>query len=174
MSQVTTRPAKDAILENWQQLLHDPTLNDLPYKIETNARGQLILSPVTRRHTLLQYWIAKHLEEHLKGGYAFQELSILTLDGVRVADVAWASQERNDAQVEDVFTTAPEICVEVWSPSNTPEEFERKRELYLQAGASEFWTCDHDGHVQFFDASGEIEQSVLVAEFPKNVMGKNK
>jgi hypothetical protein len=73
----TLTPPK-AILEHWQHVLQDETLRDLPYKIETNAHGQIVMSPVTKRHTFLQYLIAKELEQHLTGGYALQEVSILT------------------------------------------------------------------------------------------------
>jgi Uma2 family endonuclease len=173
MSQVTARPAQNATLEHWKTLLQDSRWENMPFKIETNQRGQIIMSPTAKRHGRLQTIIAAWLETHMPDGDTITEAAIQTTDGVRVADVAWASTERYEAAPEELFVVAPEICVEVWSPSNTPEEFERKRELYLQAGASEFWTCDHDGHMQFFDASGETEQSALVASFPKNIMEKN-
>ena len=173
MTQTTPRPTKHDVLDHWKQLLHDPTLNDLPYKIETNLRGQLILSPVTKRHSFLQSQIILKLQALLEGGYPMPEVSILTEDGVRVADVAWASKERFDAAPDELFTTAPEICVEVWSPSNTPEEFDTKRRLYLQAGATEVWECDQDGTMRFYDSSEEIEQSRLVEAFPKKVIEVN-
>jgi Uma2 family endonuclease len=170
MTQTAQRPTKQDVLEHWKQLLHAPRLNDLPYKIETNARSQLILSPVTKRHSYLQSQILFKLMDMLEGGYAMPEVSILTEDGVRVADVAWVSVDAYDAAPEELFTTAPEICVEVWSPSNTPEEFDRKRALYFQAGAVEVWECDQDGQMRFFGSSGKMEQSRLVAAFPKNVL----
>jgi hypothetical protein len=53
----TLTPPK-AILEHWQHVLEDETLRDLPYKIETNERGQIVMSPVTKRHTFLRMWLA--------------------------------------------------------------------------------------------------------------------
>jgi hypothetical protein len=73
-----------AILEHWKHVLEDETLRDLPYKIETNERGQIVMSPVTKQHTFLHYLIAKKLEQHLTGGYALQEVSILTSKDMHV------------------------------------------------------------------------------------------
>jgi Uma2 family endonuclease len=151
----------------WQTVVENPSLHDLPYKIELNERGQLLMSPVTKRHTFLQYLIAKHLEELITGGYALQEVSILTDKGVRVADVAWALEAHFHSEPDDVFTQAPSICVEVWSSSNTVQEFLEKRGLYFAAGAKEVWECDQNGKMQFFNADGELEQSELVQDFPR-------
>ena len=137
MSQVTTRPTQDAVLEHWKTLLADPRWENLPFKIETNARGQIIMSSTAKGHGRLQALIAAWFVTNMNDGETVSEASILTADGVRVADVAWASTERFDAGPSELFTTAPEICVEIWSPSNTPEEFDTKRRLYLQAGATE-------------------------------------
>ena len=35
---------------NWQQVCEDKTLHNLPYKIELNKQGQLIMSPASIRH----------------------------------------------------------------------------------------------------------------------------
>jgi Uma2 family endonuclease len=47
------------------------------------------------------------------------------------------------------LTRAPEICVEVLSPSNTVKEIEEKTVLYFEAGASEVWICDEGGSIRF-------------------------
>ena len=44
---------------------------------------------------------------------------------------------------------APEICVEVLSPSNSEPEMNEKRALYFEAGAHEVWICDLDGKMEF-------------------------
>ena len=172
MTQLATRPSKHETLEQWKHLLADQNLNNLPYKIETNERGQLILSPVSKRHSFLQARIMQLLNDYLEHGYAMPEVSILTSAGVRAADVAWASIEHYDAEPEELFTRAPEICVEVWSASNTLEEFEHKRKLYFEAGALEVWTCSRDGEMQFFGIDGELEESGLVRGFPRMVLAK--
>lgn len=45
---------------------------------------------------------------------------------------------------------APEICVEVLSPSNKRGEIEEKRRLYFEAGAREVWICERSGQIRFF------------------------
>ena len=49
---------------------------------------------------------------------------------------------------------APEICVEVRSPSNTDADMAPKTVLFLQAGAVEVWIVDEAGAQQVFDAQG--------------------
>jgi Uma2 family endonuclease len=168
MSQIVERNTT-RMLEQWQQVLTSSSFHDLPYKIETNERGQIIMSPVTLRHTLLQYRISEALKHHLPDGLALQEVSILTNDGVRVADVVWISPERLEESGADLLLQAPEICIEVWSQSNTAEEFEHKQRLYFQAGALEVWTCSQAGQMRFFAAQGELEGSSLVVGFPTQI-----
>jgi len=66
---------------------------------------------------------------------------------------------------------APEICVEVWSPSNTPEELEMKRRLYFDKGALEFWVCNEQGEISFFGHQGSLSQSRLCPGFPAEING---
>jgi Uma2 family endonuclease len=160
----------NSVLMGWKAILKDPNLEDLPFKIETDESGKIIMSPVSKRHTFLQYLIAKALEQHLTGGYALQEAAVQTSKGVRVTDVAWVEKAHFDAEPEELFTVAPEICVEVWSPSNTGEEFALKRALYFAAGALEVWTCTQQGQIRFYDPSGELTESKLAVNFPKQVV----
>jgi len=39
---------------NWQEVCDEPTLRDLLYKIELNEWGQIVMSPATNRHGILQ------------------------------------------------------------------------------------------------------------------------
>ena len=70
---------------------------------------------------------------------------------------------------EDSCSIAPEVCVEVRSPGNSNAEIASKRELYLKAGAQEYWVCDLSGHLQFFDSTGEIAKSRLCPQFPADL-----
>jgi Uma2 family endonuclease len=54
------------------------------------------------------------------------------------ADVAWISKERWDA-IDDYLFGAPELVIEVLSPSNTLDEIIDKRTLCLENGSREFW-----------------------------------
>ena len=44
-----------------------------------------------------------------------------------------------------------------------------KGQLYLQAGAEEFWLCNELGDVRFFDATGPLERSRLCPDFPAKI-----
>ncbi len=158
---------------SWETLCTDPRyafLDDLPFKVETNEWGQIVMSPTYLRHGLFQVRIAELLGAHLPEGQATVEASVQTQKGVKVADVAWFSATRW-AEVRDAFATpvAPEICVEVRSASNTADEMDQKRDLYFAAGADEVWICDIDGRVHFFDREGERERSVRAPRFPERI-----
>jgi Uma2 family endonuclease len=72
-------------------------------------------------------------------------------------------------QFDTPYPLAPELCVEILSPSNTEDEMDGKRRLYFSQGAKEVWTCDRDGEMTYFDRKGEIPQSQLFPDFPKTV-----
>jgi Uma2 family endonuclease len=153
--------------ERWQEIVADPVLRDLPYRVETNARGQLILSPHSNRHSRLQKAMLKLLDRHAPDGESFPEYAIATPQGVKVPDVVWMSLEREERmrQTGDPSTLAPEICVEVLSASNTVDELAEKRALYREIGAEEVWLVEPDGHIRFFGAS-EIDRSEIASECP--------
>lgn len=166
----TTRSTARSHQELWDEIVHDPALQDLPYSVETNCRGQLILSPHTAYHSRQQKAIQKRLDRLLPDGEAFSEYPIATAQGVKQADVIWASAERQTEMeaTGDPPTRAPEIYVEVLSEANTQDEMQEKQRLYWDAGAEEVWIVDRDGSVRFF-GDEERDQSALSPEFPAHV-----
>lgn len=154
----------------WREVCEDKTLADLPYKIELNRFGQIVMSPTRNKRGFFQANIASLLQQLLPKGRVLVECAVDTPEGTKVADVAWATQERFRI-IEDEFSCsiAPQICVEVWSPSNTREQIELKRRLYTERGAGEFWYCDQNGDMTFFDAKAQIGHSVLCPRFPASV-----
>ena len=147
---------------NWQEICNDPLLRELPYKIELNEWGKIVMSPASSRHSLLQGLIQDALREVRKEGFVYQECPVQTSKGVKAADVAWASNEfvRSFGH-ESPLAKAPEVCVEVLSPSNSPREMEEKRELYFARGALEVWLCDEQGNFSFYDCTGQLTRSRL-------------
>jgi len=100
------------------------------------------------------------LLERLLGGEAISECSIDTPEGVKVADVAWCSPEFLARHgYETPYSSAPEICVEIRSPSNSEEEIRFKVGLYLEQGAKEVWIVLETGSVRFFGPEGERSES---------------
>jgi Uma2 family endonuclease len=74
--------------------------------------------------------------------------------------MAWASQEFMTAFGEITpYMRAPEICVEIASPSDPKGEVEEKAQAYLAAGAREAWIVAQDGSIRYFTSAGEQPQS---------------
>ena len=149
------------LIARWDQLCRDPSLEDLPYKIELNSWGKVEMSPPTGvGHARNQAEVAAQLREQLRDGIAMTECPVLTDIGVRVPDVAWASNafmERHRSA--SPLPRAPEICVEIVSPSNVEVEIEEKTRAYLAAGALEVWLVAETGAIRYLDASGEQPRS---------------
>ncbi|WP_263785032.1 hypothetical protein [Salinibacter grassmerensis] len=53
--------------ERWAEIRSDPVLRELSYKVETNRRGQLILSPRSASHSDTQGDLIALLHEHADG-----------------------------------------------------------------------------------------------------------
>lgn len=124
-----------------------------------------MMSPVKVYHSAFQGKIARLLPDN---GVVLPECAIKTTKGTKVADIAWSSAQRFELiQHEAECSVAPELCIEVVSSSNSHLEMEEKRRLYLAAGAVEFWVCDENGEVSFFDADGQLSRSQLVPAFPR-------
>ena len=90
----------------------------------------------------------------------FSKLAIQTYKGVKVADVAWGTEKYFQLHCENICaTSAPELCIEILSRSNTMLEMQEKISLYLEVGAIEVWLIDQQGLIRFFNAEGEQQQS---------------
>lgn len=64
---------------------------------------------------------------------------------VRVADVAYISRERwEKTDLNGYFQGAPDLVIEVLSPSNTASGIYEKEKLCLENGSREFWVVDYD------------------------------
>jgi Uma2 family endonuclease len=106
--------------------------------------------PVPRpklKHILIQ----ERLHELLKQGVPEMFIAVefpfraLPEHELRVADVAIVSRDRiEQADREDNLRGAPDLVVEVLSPSNTVAEINDKEKLCLENGSKEFWIVDPD------------------------------
>ena len=153
----------------WDEMCADPKLRDMPFKIETNAQGQIIMSPTRSRHGLYQGIVAKLFGQLLPDGEPGTDLSLQTDDGVKVPDAAWMSFRylTRHAAEEGVYQEAPEIVVEILSESNTRAEMRGKAGLFFTRGAKEFWIVERDGRVRFFvGVDEEVAASPLCPAFP--------
>ena len=86
----------------------------------------------------------------------------MTEDGVKVPDVAWCSEAFLAQHWSDVaLLKAPEICVEVVSPSNSESELRNKTAQYLSLGAREVWLVAEDGAVEIHTSVGLRDDSTF-------------
>jgi Uma2 family endonuclease len=155
---------------NWQQVCEEPSLQDLPFKIELNEYGQVVMSPASNEHGRQQARLIILMTQHLPEGEVISECSIHTSKGVKVADVVWTSvsfiQKHGYATP---YLNSPEICIEISSPSNSDRELSAKLKLYFEQGAKEVWICDSFGNLDFYDLHGSIPVSKLAAKFPDRI-----
>ncbi len=155
--------------QRWKRICADPSLQNLPYKVETNASGQIILSPHTNRHSLLQTEITDLLRDLVDHpGHRAVEFAVETPEGVKVPDVVWTSSERYQPGAA-ASPVMPELCVEVLSDSNLQSEIDQKRRLYFEGGAEEVWIVSEEGAVTFYGPDGRMPASKRAAGFPGRV-----
>ena len=127
------------------------------------------------KHTLIQRNLRRMLEQAaepdslVETEVAFRALPEYDL---RVADVAYLSAARFAAtDPNDNIQGAPDLVIEVLSPSNSAAEIYDKEKLCLENGAKEFWVVDPDrrqvkvstpdGRTLTYQSGQEISLSVL-------------
>ncbi len=155
----------------WAEICADSQLANLPYRIETDRWGHLVMSPPPRsRHAEYQTEIAIALHLRMSGGRSIAECPIQTSEGVKAADVAWVSHQRRASKPNDpMYLVAPEICAEVESPSGSEPEWQERKKLFFEQGAEEFWVCNLEGRMRFFDHTGPIANSRPCPDFPQQI-----
>lgn len=144
-----------ALSRRWREMLADPLLADMPGRVELDLWARIIMSPVNTEHAGLAGELSHLLRAQL-GGRTLVAVGIRTRDGVLSPDVAWCSEafwqaRRDQAPLE----AAPEICIEIASPSNTRQALQAKIAAYLAAGAVESWIVfPRSRRIEFHGGSG--------------------
>jgi Uma2 family endonuclease len=160
-------------LRRWSELLEDRALAKIEGRIETDRHGHIIMSPPpAASHGNLQSKIGRLLAELLPDGEVHTECPISTADGVKAADVAWASPEcMRILGNRACFPRSPEICVEILSPGNTKAEIREKMALYFDAGAKEVWLCTASGEMTFHlnGSDKPAPKSKICPTFPNQI-----
>ena len=124
----------------YRALCEDPCYAKIPGKIELDAWGRMVMSPPPGAyHGLAQSRLVYKLKTVL-GGEVITEAPIVTPAGLFLADLAWLSSAYVATHgIRTPLAPAPEICLEVVSPSNSVKELSEKRDAYLAVGAEEVW-----------------------------------
>ncbi len=152
---------RSLLAQRWQAMCANPAFNDVLGKVELNEWGDVLMNPpVGKPHGWTATRVAIVLEQCL-GGRTMVEVGIITSAGVRVPDVVWSSETWLARHPENApLTSAPEISVEISSPSNTLSELRRKARAYVEAGAVEAWVVSPaDRTVEVHAAVGRTEST---------------
>src|SRR3954453_15727020 len=82
-------------LRRWTELLADPEIAKIEGRIETDRHGHILMSPPPGpSHGSFQLEIGYLLRTLMRHGKILTECPISTADGIKAADVAWASTVR--------------------------------------------------------------------------------
>jgi Uma2 family endonuclease len=154
--------------ERWEQLADNRLIAEIPCKVELSEKGAIEVSPPTIRHAFIQAFLTRELARQRPEGTTLTECTVETDIGMRIPDVVWVSRElmerhRNEKQ----FRVAPDLCVEVLSPTNTRIQMAEKTAAYLAAGAKEVWIVDEDGTPEIYTSAGRVSASTLGFELPR-------
>ncbi|SMF95230.1 Putative restriction endonuclease [Methylomagnum ishizawai] len=156
---------------DWDHVWTDALLSDLPFKVELDQWGQIVMNPMKVRHVLMRNIISDQLKQVIAGyGKTLQCLPVMTPENVKMPDVVWFSPERYEQMMHsEISPIMPEVCVEVLAPGENVERLLHKKDLYLRGGAVEFWLCDDTGKLSFYDDLDVLEYSRLIPAFPHRV-----
>jgi Uma2 family endonuclease len=109
--------------------------------------GELVeVAEPKHKHRLIQDRVAELLKPFAGNGYVGIEVAFRALPEFefRIADVAYVTRKRWDGiDGEDNLRRAPEMVIEILSPSNTAKaEMQERAALCLANGCLEFWVLD--------------------------------
>ena len=103
----------------------------------------------------------------LSQGEVIAECSIETHEGVRIAEVVWTANKFIDTfAYKTPYPKAPDISVEIVSPSSSKAEIANKVNLYLANGAHAVWIVHENRRVDTFTHTGEVQQSSIAPTAP--------
>jgi hypothetical protein len=162
------RLSRPELRRRWRQLADNPVVAAIPCKVELSEKGAIEVSPPTIRHAFIQGFLTRELARQRPDGTTLPECPVETDIGMRVPDVVWVSPELMERhRNEKEFRVAPDLCVEVLSPTNTRIEIAEKTAAYLAAGAKEVWIVDEDGVPEIHTSAGRASASTLGVELPR-------
>ncbi len=151
---------------------------DLPDTEERNKMelddGELYIMPRPRSvHQFIAFWLGWHIANYINSlneppaAVHLDQVTILSRDPrhVLVPDVAIILTGQSGRIVGGYFEGVPDIAVEVLS-SDRNRDLIRKRQLYAEAGVSEYWIFDpvNDTALQLELRDGDyVQRSLLTA-----------
>ena len=109
--------------------------------------GELIMSPSPKEaHQRTQIRVGSRMftfTEDRDLGQVYVEFDVVLSDTDTVRpDVIFVSRERSHIITEDNVQGAPDLVVEIRSPSTARQDWTTKRDLYERHGVKEYWLVD--------------------------------
>jgi Uma2 family endonuclease len=106
-------------------------------------------SPITRHQRIslsLLHLIQSYLDTHPIGELFSAPFDVvLSFTDVVVPDLIYLSKARAHLLTAKNLQGAPDLVVEILSPSTRPRDERLKRDLYERVGVTEYWLVDPDG-----------------------------
>ncbi len=120
------------------------TPDDVRYEL---IGGELILIPspkeIHQRLLIKLVWLFRFVEERGLGRVYFAPFDVVLSDtDVVQPDLIFVSNERAHIITEDNIRGAPDLLVEILSPSTAERDGTIKRDLYARHGVREYWLVD--------------------------------
>lgn len=175
------KPARQLRHMTLEEYVNLPESNHA-YRCEL-VRGMIVREPgVTFRHGRLQaklIWRLKNWTQRSGHGEVLGECDYVISEDPGTVRIPDASVLLRSASPEDIFCGrihgAPDIAIEILSPSNTPQAMREKIADYLGAGALRVWIVDMkartvavyraDGGVALFEDGDRLEDTETLPGF---------
>ena len=109
-------------------------------KVATGHPHGVVVAIIT---TVLSLFVGPRNYGHVSSGEPGYLLEIVP-DTVRAPDVSWIASGRVPEGTRGFPNLAPDLAVEVKSPSNSRPEMRRKAEMWLSFGSRQVWVADPD------------------------------
>ena len=111
--------------------------------------GEVVTTPPpTMGHNRAEHRLVSALQRLLgDAAYVAAEVPFRPLPEyeVWVADVAFLSREREANTADNEWVSgAPDLVIEILSPSNTAVKMDERRAICLENGCKQFWVVDHE------------------------------
>jgi Uma2 family endonuclease len=146
----------------WAELSHPITIAELEamsedLNIEIYGKRLMIMPPVGARHGELSMHIARHLANYIYPhglGRVFGDMTAYILGTnehgnpiQRIPDASFVSKDRLTGPAPaDFLRLAPDLAVEILSPSERSADTGQKIADYIAAGTVQVWVVDPEGH----------------------------